>query len=92
MVNALIPTELGEKEIKTLYCEGSKSNYLKFYLDDPLHLPSISFIEKLIEIDYRDTFRDEPYFFQRELLDILIQTTLVDVERRPFQIDDNKED
>lgn len=33
---------------------------------------------------YRDTFRDEPFYYHNQLLDILIQITLVNAAERPY--------
>lgn len=87
VLNALLPPELGEKELKVLYCDGSKPNNTRLHLDDPIHDPGLTFTEKLREIDYRDTFRDEPFHYHARLIDILIQTTLVEVDKRPFSVD-----
>lgn len=54
-----------ERDIKILYCDGSRNGVLKFCLDDPIQDPSLSFVDKLREIDFKDTFRDEPFYYHK---------------------------
>ncbi|CAD8168125.1 unnamed protein product [Paramecium pentaurelia] len=90
--NSLLPIEFGEKDMKILYCDGSRNTDLKLFLDDPIQEPDLKFVDKLREIEYRDTFRDEPFYYHAQLLDILIQTTLNNVEKRKFSADTKEED
>lgn len=82
-----MPPELGESNIKILYCDGSRNFDLKMCFDDSMQDPFLQFSAKLEEIDFRDTFRDEPFYYHRQLLDTLLQTTLMNVERRAFHPD-----
>lgn len=51
---------------------------------DNIHLEEVGLIERLIEDDWKDTYRDEPFLYHRSLLNMLIQTALLMAERRPY--------
>jgi len=72
--------EITEKEFRLLYADGSRKNDIKFNFEDTVNMRKLSFIGKLKEVDFRDTFRDEPFLYHFKLLSTLFETTQTSVK------------
>lgn len=58
-----------------LYANGSNSKSFRFYLEDVCKsLTPEGLNSKLLEVDYRDTYRDEPFIYHIKMLNLLIET------------------
>ncbi len=84
VLNSLLPNELDERSIKILYADGMKEKYIRFYLQDQVFPEKDHLLKKLEDVEFRDTFRDEPFRYHQRLLDILLQSTLVSADKREF--------
>lgn len=84
VLNALLPNEMNDRQIKILYADGMKEKDVRFYLNDQVFPNKDPVLKKLEDVDFRDTFRDEPFRYHRKLLDILLQTTLVSNDKREY--------
>ena len=73
--------------MKMLFVDGSKNNELRFYLNDIVTLEGMSFMEKLKEVDYRDTYCDMPFLYHEKLLDLLLQSVLIQEFPRQMVLD-----
>lgn len=69
---------IGERQIKLLYADGTADNDgdIKLYFEDTSNLKEMNFLEKLREVDFRDTYRDEPFLYHARLLNLILKTTL----------------
>ncbi|KAL4462524.1 hypothetical protein ABPG74_000354 [Tetrahymena malaccensis] len=79
ILNTFLPQkELTEKEYNLLYANGSNQKSLTFYLDDVCKsLEKQKLDQKLKDVEYRDTFRDEPFQYHMKILNLLIQTSYI---------------
>jgi len=72
---------IGEKEYNLLYAAGSNAKSFRFYLEDickSLEVQKLN--EKLMQVDYRDTYRDEPFLYHIKLLQLLLEACCVIIE------------
>jgi hypothetical protein len=68
---------LRDLEIKILYADGMKGKNVQFYLEDTLNESTKDLFSQMKEVDWKDTYIDEPFLYHKSLLDMLIQTTLI---------------
>jgi hypothetical protein len=73
---------LRDLEIKILYADGMKGKSIQFYLEDFIHETTLDLFTHWREVDWKDTYIDEPFLYHRSLLNMLIQTTLIQSDRR----------
>lgn len=85
VLNNILTSELNDRCIKLLYADGMKDKDIKFYLDDAVYIHDDGFLKKLEDVQFKDTFRDEPFRYHRRILDILVQTTMNSVDKRAFK-------
>ena len=64
--------EFNEFEIKMLYSQSSECGAVNFYLDDNLYEKEDNLIQRLRDVDWKDTYRDEPFLYHSALLNMLI--------------------
>ncbi|KAM3129288.1 hypothetical protein pb186bvf_018575 [Paramecium bursaria] len=84
-LNLIMPNrEYKEYELRILYCEGSTDKAIKFYLDDQFMNESQDLYTQLKSVDWKDTYRDEPFIYHAQLLDFLLQTCLIEPSIRQF--------
>ena len=76
VLNTLIPSKFTESQHKILYSLPDSSKIL-FYFDAVFSADSenLRLFEKLEENGFQDTYRDEPFFYQAKLCEVLIMTT-----------------
>jgi len=82
---------IGEKEYNLLYASGSSTKSFRFYLEDickSLEVQKLN--EKLLQVDYRDTYRDEPFLYHIKLLQLLLEACCVSIEEE--QVKPTKDD
>lgn len=76
VLKALLPQgDLCEKDHKILYSLPSNDNRVQFYFEEAFVSKRLSFLAHLSETDFKDTYRDEPFLYQRKLLEVLLTTT-----------------
>lgn len=76
VLKAFLPQrDFSEKDHKLLYSLPSKDNKVQFYFDEPFFSKRLNFLAHLTETDFKDTYRDEPFHYQRKLLEVLLTTT-----------------
>ncbi|KRW98864.1 MIR motif [Pseudocohnilembus persalinus] len=103
VLNTFLPIkENAKKEIKLLYADGSEVQNIGLNFEDTSSIEELNFLEKLKEVGFRDTFRDEPFLYHARLLDLILKTTLeqctefddkmsfLEVEKITFNISINK--
>jgi len=77
VLNSFIPLKnIGEKELKLLYSDGSDPNEIRLYFEDFSTLEDLDFLQKLKEVDFRDTYRDEPFQYHVRLMNLMLKATL----------------
>lgn len=68
---------LTELEVKLTYSDGVKKiSDLSFYFEDAGNMEDLNLIERLIQIDFRDTYLDQPFIYHAKLLTCLLYSTL----------------
>lgn len=55
--------DITSKEVKLLYADNCDNNSVHFYFEDICSLKKPDVINKLVEVNFRDTYRDEPFLF-----------------------------
>jgi hypothetical protein len=63
---------LTDRSIKVLYADGMKEKDIRFFVNDVVYSEKDSFIKKMEDVDFKDTFRDEPFRYHSRLLDVLL--------------------
>ncbi|CAD8131502.1 unnamed protein product [Paramecium pentaurelia] len=85
ILNTFLPMRaLKETEQRLLYAEGSQQKDLRFYFDDQYLDPEDNLIKQLEAIDWKDCYRDEPFLYHFKILDLLLQTSLIDNTVRDY--------
>ena len=73
ILNTFLPLRsLTDQEIKVLYADGMKGKQVQFNLGDTLYDNRNDLISQLKDVDWNDTYRDEPFRYHAALLDMLI--------------------
>ncbi len=76
--NLFLPQgDLTDKEVHFLYADGSKEKSVKFFFTETSSLQPISFIKKLEEVDYRDTYYDQPFLYHSQIIDLIISSVMI---------------
>lgn len=61
-----------------------KGKSVQFYLEDTFFERRDNLFDRLSDVDWKDTYRDEPFYYHSMLLNMLIQTTLIQMDRRTY--------
>lgn len=77
ILNEFLPAKLTEKEHKFLYSFSKNQQISRFYFDESFIKGNerLSLLEKLEEMGFQDTYRDEPFYYHARLLEVLRVTT-----------------
>ncbi|CAK81479.1 unnamed protein product (macronuclear) [Paramecium tetraurelia] len=85
ILNTFLPMrELKETEQRLLYAEGSQQKDLRFYFEDQFLDSEENLLHQLEAIDWKDCYRDEPFLYHSKILDLLLQTSLIDNTVREY--------
>ncbi|KAL4438400.1 hypothetical protein ABPG74_009439 [Tetrahymena malaccensis] len=78
VLNSFLPLEgLNELEIKLTYSDGAKkTSDIQFYFEDVNTMEDQNLIDRLMEVDFRDTYLDQPFRYHAKLLNCLLYSTL----------------
>ena len=78
VLNSFFPQgDLTEREVMLLYADGSKGKNLVLCLTDVTTLDNIDFHSKLIDVDFRDTYYDQPFVYHMKLLEMILQAVYI---------------
>lgn len=78
ILNQFLPQQdhLEDSHIKLLYIDPKRPNDMQFQLDDLVTLDSLSLLDKLREVGFKDTYCDYPYKYHAKLLEMFLGKAL----------------